>query len=236
MPDYYVVPALALTATADAIREKTGSSEEIEFTTDGFKDAVEAIDTGTERISVDDIAMGLAPSGLIVLEDATSIYNYAFRYMPKVTGIHAKNVTTTGQYIVGGNITTFVDEARITNYNSYHTFNGSTKLTIVDLNTNANFSNGTFTGCKALNTMVLRSTNGITRLASTNSFANTPFASGKTGGIVYAPESMIDSYKAASNWSALFGYEVSEGVPQNEILPIEGSYYETHWADGTPIE
>lgn len=43
MADYYVVPKSALTATADAIKEKTGSEEEIEFTKDGFKDAVEAI-------------------------------------------------------------------------------------------------------------------------------------------------------------------------------------------------
>ena len=46
MADYYVVPKSALDATADAIKSKTGSSEEIEFTGDGFKDAVDAIPTG----------------------------------------------------------------------------------------------------------------------------------------------------------------------------------------------
>lgn len=46
MPDYYVVPTSALASTADAIREKLGTEEEIEFTQDGFKDAVDLISTG----------------------------------------------------------------------------------------------------------------------------------------------------------------------------------------------
>lgn len=59
MADYYVVPKSALTATADAIKEKTGSEEEIEFTKDGFKDAVEAIcPLGLEKTPVNqDLAL-----------------------------------------------------------------------------------------------------------------------------------------------------------------------------------
>lgn len=52
MADYYVVPKSALDATADAIKSKTGSSEEIEFTGDGFKDAVDAIPTGGGTIVI----------------------------------------------------------------------------------------------------------------------------------------------------------------------------------------
>lgn len=43
MSDYVVVPLSALSATADAIKEKLGTQEDIEFTIDGFKDAVDAI-------------------------------------------------------------------------------------------------------------------------------------------------------------------------------------------------
>lgn len=74
MPDYYVVPALALTATADAIREKTGSSEEIEFTTDGFKDAVEAINAGSsikKAISFENYVM---PAGRWLSQDCVPNY------------------------------------------------------------------------------------------------------------------------------------------------------------------
>lgn len=46
MPDYIVVPKSALTATADAIKEKLGTEDEIEFTQEGFKNAVEAIVVG----------------------------------------------------------------------------------------------------------------------------------------------------------------------------------------------
>ena len=45
MPEYCVIPTAALSATADAIKAKTGSAEDIEFTQDGFADAVAAIPT-----------------------------------------------------------------------------------------------------------------------------------------------------------------------------------------------
>lgn len=41
--EFYIVPEAALDATADAIREKTGSQASIEFTQDGFADAIEDI-------------------------------------------------------------------------------------------------------------------------------------------------------------------------------------------------
>ena len=47
MSDYSIVPNAALTATADAIRTKTGSQATIEFDHNtGFKDAVDAIPSG----------------------------------------------------------------------------------------------------------------------------------------------------------------------------------------------
>lgn len=45
MPEYCVIPTAALSATADAIKAKTGSAEDIEFTQDGFADAIETIPT-----------------------------------------------------------------------------------------------------------------------------------------------------------------------------------------------
>lgn len=46
MAEYYIAPKSSFDATADAIREKTGSQATIEWTEDGFADAVAAIPSG----------------------------------------------------------------------------------------------------------------------------------------------------------------------------------------------
>lgn len=48
MAEYYIAPKTSFDATADAIREKTGSQATIEWTQNGFADAVNAIPTGEE--------------------------------------------------------------------------------------------------------------------------------------------------------------------------------------------
>ena len=45
----------------------------------------------------------------------------------------------------------------------------------------------------------------------------------------YVPQALLDTYKTATNWST----KVANGTT---FLPIEGSIYETQYADGTPIE
>lgn len=53
MSDYSIVPNAALTATANAIRTKSGSQATIEFDHNtGFADAVDAIPTGSGGLSV----------------------------------------------------------------------------------------------------------------------------------------------------------------------------------------
>ena len=46
MAEYYIAPKSSFDATADAIREKTGSQATIEWTQDGFADAIADISTG----------------------------------------------------------------------------------------------------------------------------------------------------------------------------------------------
>lgn len=95
---------------------------------------------------------------------------------------------------------------------------------------------GAFQGCSALNILVLRASS-IPSLANINCFNSTPFASGGTGGTIYIPKALYDhlgdgtslDYKSATNWSTIDGYGTITWAQ------IEGSYYETHYADGTPI-
>lgn len=107
-------------------------------------------------------------------------------------------------------------------------FRGCSSLAYIDTNANGSGQTNVFYGCASLNILVLRK-NGVFSLGNTNHFTGTPFASGGTGGTIYVPSAQIDNYKAATNWSTINGY----GTITWEA--IEGSYYETHYADGTLI-
>lgn len=125
--------------------------------------------------------------------------------------------------------------------NPNYGFYGCSKLQAVDLSHrfNVGFSAAlgieTFRNCSNLNLIVLRE-NQIFGLGNANCFTGTPFASGGAGGDIYIPKALYDAlgtgtndYKAASNWSTIDGYGTITWHA------IEGSYYETHYADGTVI-
>lgn len=103
-------------------------------------------------------------------------------------------------------------------------------LLAVDIGPNLTGMLGTFTfyNSSKLITIILRSNTQI-NLNHVNAFNNTPFASNGSGGTLYVPQALIADYQAATNWSTILGYS------SNQILPIEGSIYETQYADGTPI-
>lgn len=112
----------------------------------------------------------------------------------------------------------------------------NTRLTAVDLNACTEFGSSCFNGCTALATLIIRGST-IPTLGNVNAFANTPFKSGGTGGTIYIPKSLYDhlgdgtssDYQAATNWSTVHGYGTITWAK------IEGSTYETHYADGTVI-
>lgn len=104
-----------------------------------------------------------------------------------------------------------------------------TSLKSVDFTKQVTIAGGeTFRGSTKFSVLILRY-NGVCPLSTINNFTATPFASGGTGGTLYVPQALIASYQSASNWSTILGYT------NNQILPIEGSIYETQYADGTPI-
>jgi len=86
----------------------------------------------------------------------------------------------------------------------------------------------TFQNCAKLSVIVIRNAT-VAGLANTNALDGTPFASGKSGGTLYVPQSLISTYESTSNWSTILGYA------DNQIKAIEGSIYENAYADGTPI-
>lgn len=112
-----------------------------------------------------------------------------------------------------------------------------TELISCDILQGATIASQNFQGCPKFNLLILRSSTLIT-LGNINVFTNTCFASGKAGGTIYIPETLYNhlgdgteyDYQSATNWSILHGY----GTVTWE--KIEGSYYQTHYAEGTLIE
>ena len=120
-------------------------------------------------------------------------------------------------------------------------FANCTKLKAADFGGSPTTSQGflrqnIFGGSRVFKTLVLRG-DTVWPLSSINVFSSTPFASGGAGGTIYIKKALYDhlgdgtafDYKAATNWSTIDGYGTITWAQ------IEGSIYETQYADGTPI-
>lgn len=94
-----------------------------------------------------------------------------------------------------------------------------TKLKFVDLGNCTQIIGNAFNGDTVLDKIVIRNTS-VCGLQNTSAFSGTPFASGRSGGTIYVPSSLISSYQSASNWSTINGYGTITWAA------IEGSEYE----------
>jgi hypothetical protein len=82
---------------------------------------------------------------------------------------------------------------------STQVFYGCTKLKHADCGQLGNIPAQTFNACSELTELILRKTGSICTLSNVNGVNNSPI--GKGTGYVYVPASLVDSYKAANNWS-----------------------------------
>jgi hypothetical protein len=98
-------------------------------------------------------------------------------------------------------------------------FYNCNSLTVANLPSITEIGSSGFTSCRRLNTLVLGNETVCT-LSNVNAFSNTPFASDGTGGEAYVPQSLIEEYKIATNWSTL--YEAGTVT----FVAKEGSIYE----------
>ena len=102
---------------------------------------------------------------------------------------------------------------------SIQIFSGCKALPLIDLPSLDKINNTMFPNCSNLKTIILRK-NALVGLEAVAGLNGTPFASGGTGGTVYVPQALIESYQTATNWSTLYAAGTCN------ILPIEGSEYE----------
>lgn len=245
-----------------SIRSKIQSLIAAANTATGGSDATltDAVQTlvdgyGQGGATVDDLCRDAWPSGDITLTVCPT-RSQAFSYCEKIQKVTATYSTgyPGNNVFQASSITEFVgiNIARIeqnmffqcsslvkvtapkSNWYNYQAFSGCLNLEVADLGTGAVNRRSVFTGCKKLNTLILRSTS-LCALGNVSNFDLSPFhpagGTGITGtGTLYVPASLVDAYKTATNWSTLY----NDGTM--DVQPIEGSIYETQYADGTPIE
>lgn len=219
----------AINALTQYANETTGASD----TT--LSDAVGTLVAGYGGgggISVNGIATGTEPSGAIEITSSTMVAN-AFANNSAITSVHS-SCPIFGGYAFQS--CTSLKTAVFTNLNNAS--NGDIPqqglsycaLEKVDISGSRTIQSNGMRNNASLTVLILRKTAAVVNLQNIAAFTSTPFASGGTGGTLYVPNALKSSYQSASNWSTILGYE------NNSIQAIEGSYYETHYADGTPIE
>ena len=100
--------------------------------------------------------------------------------------------------IIERTITEFKDDV-ITTVGQY-AFYGCTALTVVDVPNVTRIEQNAFCKCSALNALILRNTQEVCTLASTNALQDSAIA--KDTGYIYIPRSLVDSYKSQTNFSS----------------------------------
>ena len=226
----YKVTDTDLTAVANAIRAKSGGSAALAFPA-GFVSEIGNIPSGGGELSPTDWFTGDVPEKAIIGDVLPRGAN-AFEYAPfKV--IRWELTTNTASRITTAYIFSHTDAEVLVmpyytgTFDNLYVFRDSKKLKVLDTRM-TNFNNTICNGCSVLDTIILRSPT-LARMGDVNALGGTSFDSNGSGGTLYVPQALISTYQSATNWSKILGYT------NNQILPIEGSIYETQYADGTPV-
>lgn len=155
---------------------------------------------------------------------ATSIGINAFYQCSALTSVDFPSATSTGANAFHScTQLTSVNFPAATSIGST-AFQYCSNLTTADFPLATSIGNGAFQSCSKLTALILRSAT-MCKLNQTSAFNNMPIAFGT--GYIYVPRALVDSYKAATNWSnfanqfrALEDYTV-DGTTTGELDPTK---------------
>lgn len=148
-------------------------------------------------------------------------YTSEFYQCASLTSVNMPSLMSITQQAFGGcSLLASVNLPSVTSINGA-AFYGCSSLASVNLPSLTSIGSNVFNGCSKLTTLILRSTKVCT-LSNTSAFGYTPFASGGTGGTVYVPQALIESYQTATNWSTLYAAGTCNFVA---IEDIEYDFY-----------
>jgi len=234
----------ALTAYAN---EVTGESDTT--LADAVATLAQGYGQGGGGLTLEGIANKSEPSGDIVIQGNVGVY--AFYQYPNIRKVTVYGRIWSDAFNGSGATSAFLPNSG-TDTRGFGSCNNLTTIVALSGGNNGNVAcrslrvadliNGdiawaSFQNCSSLTTLILRRSTSCTGLQYTNALDGTPFASGGSGGTIYIPKALYDElgtgssldYKSATNWSTIDGYGTITWAQ------IEGSIYETQYADGTPI-
>lgn len=149
----------------------------------------------------------------------TSVGNYAFHSCSKLTTVSLPNATSIGtsSFNASGITSIYIPKVTSITTQSFYMCNSLTEINMpslktiaaqgvrnckllarVDLGVTTSIGALSFDSCPALDTLIVR-TSSVCSLANTSALTGTKIASGT--GYIYVPDNLVDSYKAATNWS-----------------------------------
>lgn len=200
-----------LTAIANAIRTKTGKTAKMTMTemvteigsiSGGLDELVDGSITKFESSKVTRISgykFWYSSLGTVSCPAVTNVGDYAFHYCKKLVSVNLPAAENVGNSAFREcSILTSISLPKMFSTNSYM-FYKCVQLKTADLGAAVSIQSYAFNNCIALTALVLRGTSKVCSLANTNALTSTPIASGT--GYIYVPDALVDSYKAATNWS-----------------------------------
>ena len=217
MAEEYVIEKTTLTAIADSIRAKKGTTADIvpenmpeeiasiegggggeDHLDDLLANTLTAIDSDVTSV-VGYACRGLSKLKTVNLPNATSIGAYAFYYCTAMTSFNAPRVTSLGNYaFYNCTVLKSVNFPLATGIaqNSFYSCNALTKA---DFGVAGTINQAGFAHCANLTALILRKADAICKLATaTNALQGSAIANGT--GYVYVPAALIETYKTATNW------------------------------------
>jgi hypothetical protein len=110
-------------------------------------------------------------------ENVTSVEGEAIRQCNELVSVYLPKCTSLGSYCLGI----------------------CPKLERVELNSITSIAAYSFYQCTNLTTLIIRTTSKVCSLGAANALTSSGIANGT--GYIYVPDDLVDSYKAATNWS-----------------------------------
>lgn len=155
--------------------------------------------------SDDGVLRALVQRTITEFSDPTleEIGSYAFYYCTELASVNLPAVRTINSYAFGGcSILSSVKFPLVTGVTS-NCFRGCQSLETADFGKATRFETNAFYNCSVLTALIIRTPTVAYMSSAGTVFTGTPIANGT--GYIYVPASLVDSYKAGTNWSAYAG-------------------------------
>lgn len=232
----------ALTTYANSVTgaSDTTLSDAVDTLVDGYG--------GGGGWETEDILLGRAPTGDVVVNSAIPAYGFAGRTgITKIKSNSTYDLTSGAYGIISNNGSFDLYAPNVKNCVNYactqnpglirfsapsltgagaNLLRQNQNMTVADLGSIATLNATAMYGCTALKTIILRKSNAVTQLSSTGALQNTPFYTNGSGGTVYCPSALISAYQTATNWSTLYN-----GGTVTFVALENSAYASTNWIE-----